>query len=355
MKILSFTYKLLATLAISTASFVAVAQGYIENPAAASVESGIGIISGFHCTASEVDLRIDGKSIGSALVGSDRGDTASLCGKSKTGYSYLINFNIFTPGNHTVAAYSNGVKFDEKVFRTLQSGGTEFLTGVTKNIVVQDFPKTGVTSTLSWSQSKQSFTIVGSSGTATPPPTPTPIGIAKLYGAVTFNYKFASSSTIYNDSVFFSSANLSDGILIGKADGTGWDTLCDVVNAGGFEFLCAIFAPDGWIDAFLFNVNSSRSISGYYTYCPPSYSAETCATELATRPDGTVTGIVSNTAARSVALSPVGQQNLLEKKALTYQTGSTAVAPKGATPISAISDPVELEKFLRNSAHLFSK
>lgn len=79
-------HKLLVYLmtAIPSLSF---ALGSLENPVAGSTESGIGVISGWHCTASIITATIDGASLGKAGSGTGRGDTASICGRSDTGYS----------------------------------------------------------------------------------------------------------------------------------------------------------------------------------------------------------------------------------------------------------------------------
>ena len=78
------------------------AAGALENPVAGGTESGIGVISGWHCTAKEITASIDSESFGKAGVGTGRGDAASICGRFDTGYSLLINYNQFTPGNHTL-------------------------------------------------------------------------------------------------------------------------------------------------------------------------------------------------------------------------------------------------------------
>jgi hypothetical protein len=53
------------------------AQGALENPVSGSTESGIGIISGWHCTATNITVTIDGMSLGKAGSSTCRGDTAT--------------------------------------------------------------------------------------------------------------------------------------------------------------------------------------------------------------------------------------------------------------------------------------
>lgn len=125
-------------------SFSTFAQGSLENPANNSTESGIGIISGWHCSATKVEAFIDGKTAGFAFVGSSRGDTTSVCGKPNTGYSLLFNFNELSRGAHNLKIYADGVKFGEASFKTTQSGGTAFLTNISKQVTVSDFPSPGL-------------------------------------------------------------------------------------------------------------------------------------------------------------------------------------------------------------------
>lgn len=151
-------HKLLVCLmaAIPSLSF---AQGVLENPVAGSTESGIGVISGWHCTATNITATIDGLSLGKAGSGTSRNDTASVCGRSDTGYSLLYNYNILTPGSHTISVYGDGQLLETRQFNTIQSGGSEFVTGISRTAPIFEFPSSNKTGTLQWSQAKQSFVV----------------------------------------------------------------------------------------------------------------------------------------------------------------------------------------------------
>lgn len=140
----------------------AVAQGYLENPVAGSIESGIGLVSGWHCTAQEVRVFIDGVDIGKSGVGSIRNDTASICGQVNTGFSVLYNYNKLTPGPHTVSVYVDGAHLETRQFSSVRSGGVPYLDGASGAAVVANFPQAGVKTHLTWSQAKQGFIVVGS-------------------------------------------------------------------------------------------------------------------------------------------------------------------------------------------------
>lgn len=135
------------------------AVGSLENPAAGSIESGIGIISGWHCTASNITVTVDGANYGKAGTGTARADTVGICGRADTGFSLLINYNSLSVGDHTISVVADGQQLEVRQFKTVQSAGAEFVTGLTKTITVSDFPSTGRTATLQWSQPKQSFVV----------------------------------------------------------------------------------------------------------------------------------------------------------------------------------------------------
>lgn len=108
---------------------MAMATGYLENPQPNSIQSGISIISGWHCTADEVEVLVDGVSIGGTGVGSIRDDTVSVCGHNKGGYALLYNYNIPAPGEHEVSVYAGGTLLERRKFKTVRSGGAPFLSG----------------------------------------------------------------------------------------------------------------------------------------------------------------------------------------------------------------------------------
>lgn len=331
-------------------SAVGHAQGYLENPAQNSIESGVGLISGFHCSASTVEIRIDGRSIGNASVGSGRADAASLCGRTETGYGLLVNFNSLTPGAHTVQAYANGVKFAESSFNSVKSGGTEFLVGASKQVSVPDFPTAGQTATLTWSQAKQGFVVSAVSakaGTAA-------VGggaYDELLGLVTLKYKFNGSANIYTDSARFSASSISsDGeTMVAPVIGSASRAMgCTPFNSANYEYFCIVMDSYG-MDAFLINVSSTGGISGTYEFCSSSVSAYDCAADLAVTPDGTVTGTVTQTTG-SLSLASAtagnaqlnGESKLNEKpQPLRLRAGQLAEDSITAETVARIIEAIE--------------
>lgn len=139
---------------------LAAAQGALENPQPDAAESGIAVISGWHCTGSTITVSIDGENLGKAGSGTLRPDTAGVCGgKTQTGFSLLTNYSRLTPGPHTVQVFVDGVLFASRNFRSVRSGGVEFLQGAVGQLVMSDFPTVGKVARLDWSQARQSFVV----------------------------------------------------------------------------------------------------------------------------------------------------------------------------------------------------
>jgi hypothetical protein len=130
--------------------------GVIENPPAGRVISGISLISGWVCTASRVDVVIDGRVV-PASYGTPRTDTRGVCGDDNNGYGLLFNWNLLGNGTHTLIARADGVEFARVTFSVV-TFGLEFLRGAGGRFTV---PFANRTVTVEWQESSQSFVIVG--------------------------------------------------------------------------------------------------------------------------------------------------------------------------------------------------
>ena len=154
--------KKVSALLMGLFSVTAWAQAALENPAANSTESGIGIISGFHCSSKNISFKLNGQDIGKAGTGTDRGDTQGLCGRSDTGFSLLFNFNLLEPGRHSLSMFADGQLFETRSFISTRSAGQEFAQGKSKTILIPDFPQTGHSTRLDWVTAKQAFVVTDS-------------------------------------------------------------------------------------------------------------------------------------------------------------------------------------------------
>jgi hypothetical protein len=135
------------------------ANGVLDNPQPDSSQSGIGVISGWVCNASHVDIVIDE---GATLVtpyGTDREDTVEECGDANNGFGLLLNWSLLGDGQHTVRALADGVEFGSVTFTVTTLWGMEYLRGASGSCRLSDFPWLGTAVVVRWEESLQNFVI----------------------------------------------------------------------------------------------------------------------------------------------------------------------------------------------------
>ena len=134
----------------------------LENPQPVSLQSGIGVISGWVCEAERIEIVFhpdtDHAMTFQAGYGTSREDTEGECHDSNNGFGLLFNWNRLGDGQHTVSARADGVEFGRATV-TVTTFGQEFLEGVGKHARLQNFPETGTDLIVAWQQSLQNFTI----------------------------------------------------------------------------------------------------------------------------------------------------------------------------------------------------
>ena len=134
--------------------------GYLENPGADSFQSGVGVLSGWVCAADQVEIEIGNTGRQAAAYGTERLDTAGVCGDTDNGFGLLFNWNLLSDGEHEVVALVDGVELG-RASVTVTTLGQEFLRGATGTCAAEDFPTVGETVTLVWQQNSQNFVIAG--------------------------------------------------------------------------------------------------------------------------------------------------------------------------------------------------
>jgi hypothetical protein len=154
---------IVAALLYSFHALAATAQGHLENPAPGSAQSGISVISGWHCSASRIEIVIDNGQPVPTATRNGRADTLGACGHKDTGFSLLVNWSTlpvdcFGCRFHTVRAYADGVQFADVRFE-VEHFGTEYLTGKKAQYDLANFPEIGHVTTLRWDEEKQNFSV----------------------------------------------------------------------------------------------------------------------------------------------------------------------------------------------------
>ena len=148
---------LLAAVAM-THTAAALAQGNLENPQPSGMESGIGLVSGWYCTATKIQIQFDNRALVDAAYGTARGDTAGVCGDTNNGFGLLWNYNLLGTGTHRVRAFADGVVFADTTFQ-VNTLGQEFVTGLAPLSTYVMSLGLGKAIELRWQQSKQGFVI----------------------------------------------------------------------------------------------------------------------------------------------------------------------------------------------------
>ena len=151
-----------------TASLPFASEGLfaLENPPSGSTQSGIGILSGWKCSAGKITARFDhGESL-EVAYGTPRGDTAAACSDINNAFVMLWNYGNLSDGTHTLRLYDDGLEFASRMFRT-QRLGQDFLdesdtTGITE-FLLADFPGPNSPQDIrvGWQTASQSFGIIG--------------------------------------------------------------------------------------------------------------------------------------------------------------------------------------------------
>ena len=132
-------------------------QGYLENPGPDPFQSGVGLLSGWVCDAERVELELNGV-LQEAAYGTERLDTAGVCGDTDNGFGLLFNWNLLGDGEHEVVALVDGVELGRATV-TVTTLGEEFLRGATGTYEAEDFPAQGERMTLVWQQTSQNFVL----------------------------------------------------------------------------------------------------------------------------------------------------------------------------------------------------
>ena len=133
---------------------------YLESPLPGSFESGIGLIRGWVCDAGTIELQIDNGPRRKASYGGTRKDTVAICGNDDNGFGDIFNWNALGSGSHQVRAFADGVEFGNATF-TVTTLGVDYLTGVSGEYTLPNFPQAGRSVTVRWAEPHQNFVIVG--------------------------------------------------------------------------------------------------------------------------------------------------------------------------------------------------
>lgn len=141
------------------------ASAALEIPEPNSIQSGIGIVSGWKCSAGKLTAKFDGGEALEVAYGTTRGDTATICGDQNNAFVMLWNYSNLSDGAHTLRLFDDGMEFASSTFRT-QTLGQKFLsaeqTSGELEFALPHFPDPAVASgvRIGWQTASQSFGIL---------------------------------------------------------------------------------------------------------------------------------------------------------------------------------------------------
>ena len=141
--------------------------GNLGIPAEGSIQSGIGIVSGWKCTASSLIARFDGGDELPIAYGTPRGDTLGRCAdpeQQNTAFALQWNYSNLEDGDHLLEILDDGNVWRSVSFSVQRLAGSRFLRGVENCTALDGFPASGDVQHVEWQQANQSFVLVSQCG-----------------------------------------------------------------------------------------------------------------------------------------------------------------------------------------------
>lgn len=133
--------------------------GYPETPQEGSIQSGIGLIRGWACQASSVQIQFDEGPLLDVAYGTSRTDTFAVCGDTNNGYGMVYAWGLLGHGTHRMKTYIDHLEVSDVEFQ-VDGLSSPFIRGLTGEYVLDDFPTPNESVTVRWSEADQNFIII---------------------------------------------------------------------------------------------------------------------------------------------------------------------------------------------------
>ena len=140
-----------------SAESLPIIPGVLENPADNSMQSGVGLFSGWHCDADKIEIIVDDRPAKTAAYGTPRKDTQAKCGDTDNGFGLLFMFNLYGIGPHKVRALADGIEFDSAEF-TVDYLDSAYIRDLASYVPIT-VPAMGKEAVLVWQESMQGYVI----------------------------------------------------------------------------------------------------------------------------------------------------------------------------------------------------
>lgn len=151
--------------------------GAVDQPRPLTVQNGLGMVTGWICSADPVVLEIDGLPYHPAplpapvpppsprVVGTGGSglpprtvDPHDLCDDTATGFGLPVNWNLLGDGQHTIIASLDDIEFSRTLVQ-ITTLGEEFVHDAHGTCTVEDFPLPDHSVSLVWQEAGQHFTL----------------------------------------------------------------------------------------------------------------------------------------------------------------------------------------------------
>ena len=118
------------------------------------------MISGWVCEAEKIEIVFNGNAADRWRVGygTRRTDTQKECGDINNGFGLLFNWNLLGDGEHTVAAFVDGVELG-RASVTVTTLEEEFLRDAGGAFTLPGFPGADIAVKIQWQEAQQNFVI----------------------------------------------------------------------------------------------------------------------------------------------------------------------------------------------------
>ena len=159
--------------------------GQVDQPPPNTVQNGLGMVTGWLCSADPVVLEIDGQpyhpaplpapvpeppsrvvGVGGSGLALQAAAPYDLCDDTATGFGLPINWNLLDDGQHTIIARLDGIEFSRTVVQ-VATLSEEFVEDAQGTCTVPDFPLPDHSVSLVWQAAGQHFAL--SDGQPPPP------------------------------------------------------------------------------------------------------------------------------------------------------------------------------------------
>lgn len=130
-----------------------------ETPTQGSIQSGIGLIRGWACDARAISVQFDNLPPIELPYGATRLDTLAVCGDANNGYGAVFAWGSLGEGPHRMQTVIDGAVVSTIDFE-VKGLGEPFVTGLSGEYELEQFPRDGESVVVRWSEPDQNFIVV---------------------------------------------------------------------------------------------------------------------------------------------------------------------------------------------------